>query len=93
MPDFDAVQPGAADTFYEGTHLFIQIDVIVTALVVLILGAVMLSDAKRTHAGSGGSFVALTALSVVLGPGAGMAYAAWAKERSIERAAAVGKSY
>jgi hypothetical protein len=88
VPDFAAVQPGAVDTFYEGTHLFIQIDVIVTALVVLILGAQMLGDAKRAHAGPGGSFAALVAVSVILGPGAGMAYAAYAKERSIERAAA-----
>ncbi|KAK7739635.1 hypothetical protein SLS53_005602 [Cytospora paraplurivora] len=88
IPDFAAVQPGQVDTFYEGTHLFIQIDVIVTALVVLILGAVMLGDARRAHAGPGGSFGVLLAISLVLGPGAGMAYAAYAKERSIERAAA-----
>jgi len=88
IPDFAAVQPGQVDTFYEGTHLFIQIDVIVTALVVLILGAVMLGDARRAHTGPGGSFGVLSAISLVLGPGAGMAYAAYAKERSIERAAA-----
>jgi hypothetical protein len=89
VPDFAAVQPGAIDTYYEGTHLFIQIDVIVTALVVLILGGVMLGDAKRASRGPGGSFWVLLAISVILGPGAGMAYAAYAKERSIERAAAV----
>lgn len=97
VPDFAAVQPGAVDTCYEGTHLFIQIDVIVTALVVLILGAVMLADARRAHKGAdgaaaataGGSFVVLLVMSLVLGPGAGMAYAAYAKERSLEQAAAV----
>ncbi|ROV93454.1 hypothetical protein VPNG_09629 [Cytospora leucostoma] len=89
VPDFAAVQPGQVDTFYEGTHLFIQIDVIVTALVVLILGAVMLGDAGRAQTGpAGGSFGVLVAISLVLGPGAGMAYAAYAKERSIERAVA-----
>jgi hypothetical protein len=88
IPDFAAVQPGQIDTFYEGTHLFIQIDVIVTALVVLILGSQMLGDAKRAHTGPGGSFGVLVAIALILGPGAGMAYAAYAKERSIERAAA-----
>lgn len=91
LPNLAAVQPGQVDTFYEGTHLFIQIDVIVTALVVLILGAVMLGDARRVAAhttGPAGSFGVLLAISLVLGPGAGMAYAAYAKERSIERAAA-----
>lgn len=86
VPDFAAVQFGQADTFYEGTHLFIQVDVIVTALVVLILGAVMLADARRARKGNGGSFGVLVAISLILGPGAGMAYAAYIKERNIERA-------
>lgn len=86
VPDFSLVHYGAADTYYEGTHLFIQVDVIVTALVVLILGAVMLSDARRANTKPTGSFGALLAISLILGPGAGMAYAAYKKERSIERA-------
>ena len=89
IPDFSAVQPRQVNTYIEGTHLFIQLDVIVTALVVLILGAQMLGDGRRVQ--SGGSFGVLLGISLVLGPGAGMAYAAYAKERGIERAAA-GKS-
>ena len=91
IPDFGAVQPRQVNTYIEGTHLFIQLDVIVTALVVLILGAQMLGDGKRANVKSGGSFGVLLGISLVLGPGAGMAYAAYAKERGIERAAA-GKS-
>jgi hypothetical protein len=85
IPDFSAVQWGQANTLTEGAHLFIQLDFWLTIVLVLILGSYMVYEpvggtAERT----GESVSVLAGVTVVCGPAAGMAYAAYLKESRAE---------
>ncbi|KAH7319611.1 hypothetical protein B0I35DRAFT_215602 [Stachybotrys elegans] len=94
IPNFAAVQPRRADTIVEGAHLFIQLDYMLTIILVLIHGIYMSGEPIIGHANrTKKSPWALTLVTLVFGPGAGMSYAAYLKESRVESVGARSKQH
>ncbi|KAI0476272.1 hypothetical protein GGR56DRAFT_462563 [Xylariaceae sp. FL0804] len=96
IPRFVAVQRGRPDTLIEGAHLFIQLDFWMTILLVLILGTYTIREpvpGARARVRAGESAWGLVVVTGFFGPGAGMAYASYIKERRVESAVAWSKRH
>ncbi|KAK4452524.1 hypothetical protein QBC34DRAFT_26593 [Podospora aff. communis PSN243] len=88
VPDPSAVQSPAMLT--EGALLFIQYDYVVTGVVIILLGMQLLSVEAKTS-GWMSEIGVFVLLFVVAGPGAGLAYALFCKERRLGEGM-IGKS-
>ncbi|KAH6653097.1 hypothetical protein BKA67DRAFT_659738 [Truncatella angustata] len=96
-PNHSAPQPGSPSFMTEGAMLFMQYDHVVIYLCVFALGAYMLGFDKITSASSlsgkmqaGYPILVLTAMTVITGPGAGLAWLLCQKEKELRACEEVG---
>ncbi|KAH8195329.1 hypothetical protein TruAng_010497 [Truncatella angustata] len=96
-PNHNAPLPGSPSFMTEGAMLFMQYDHVVIYLCVFALGAYMLGFDKITSASSlsgkmqaGYPILVLTAMTVITGPGAGLAWLLCQKEKKLRACEEVG---